>query len=44
MRNKIIVQKMDGYAAKVIEYCEGYSYEQFTAETTVEVYTVIALL
>ena len=33
MRNEIIVQKMAGYAAKVIDYCKGYTYESFAADT-----------
>ena len=33
MRNEIIVQKMAGYAAKVIHYCKGYTYESFAADT-----------
>lgn len=33
MRNEIIVQKMAGYAAKVIDYCKGYTYKSFASDT-----------
>lgn len=33
MRNEIVVQKMAAYVAKVIDYCKGYTYESFAADT-----------
>lgn len=33
MRNNIIVQKMEGYASKVLSYCKGYTYETFSADS-----------
>ena len=32
MRNEIILQKMHRYAEKLIEYCEGYTYDTFIAD------------
>lgn len=29
MRNNIIVQKLIGYITKIMNYCEGYTYNQF---------------
>ncbi len=37
MRNDIIVEKLIGYANRLLQYCEGLTYEQFSADTkTVE--------
>lgn len=37
MRNNIIVEKLIGYSNKLLQYCEGLTYEQFSADTkTVE--------
>ncbi len=33
MKNEIIVQKMMGYTEKIIGYCGGVSYEQFSADS-----------
>ena len=33
MRNDIIVQKLLAYSEKVIGYCEGMDYEQFSADS-----------
>lgn len=33
MRNEIILQKLLGYAEKIIAYCEGYSYDSFIQDT-----------
>lgn len=33
MRNKIILQKLLGYAEKIIAYCKGYSYDSFIKDT-----------
>ena len=33
MRNEIILQKLLGYAQKIIAYCEGYSYDRFIKDT-----------
>ena len=32
MRNEIILQKMHRYAIKLIDYCEGCTYESFIAD------------
>ena len=32
MRNDIVLQKLLVYAEKLIAYCDGYSYESFTAD------------
>lgn len=32
MRNEIVVQKMAGYVAKVLDYCRGYTYDSFAAD------------
>lgn len=37
MRNEIILQKLLGYAEKIISYCKGHSYDSFIKDTkTVE--------
>ena len=33
MRNEIVVQKMAGYVAKVLDYCRGYDYAAFSADS-----------
>ena len=33
MRNEIVLQKMEGYVAKVLNYCMGYTYETFSADS-----------
>ncbi len=33
MRNEIILCKMLGYATKLTDYCSGYTYETFAADT-----------
>ena len=33
MRNEIIVQKLSAYCEKVIGYCAGKDYEQFSADS-----------
>ena len=33
MRNEIIVNKLLAYAEKISRYCEGYSYDEFVADT-----------
>ena len=33
MRNEIIVSKLLGYAEKIINYCDGYTYDSFVADT-----------
>lgn len=33
MKNEIIVQKLMGYTEKIIGYCQGVSYEQFSADS-----------
>lgn len=33
MRNEIILQKLLGYAEKIIAYCKGYSYDSFIKDT-----------
>ena len=33
MKNETVVQKLTAYAEKVIGYCEGVSYDQFTADS-----------
>ena len=33
MKNEIIVQKLMGYTEKIIGYCGGVSYEQFSADS-----------
>lgn len=33
MNNEIIVKKLAAYAEKVIRYCEGVNYEQFSADS-----------
>ena len=33
MRNEVVVQKLNAYAEKIIRYCEGMDYEQFSADT-----------
>lgn len=33
MRNEIIVQKLLSYSEKVIAYCHGLSYDQFSSDT-----------
>lgn len=32
MRNEIIAQKMYRYTVKLMEYCEGYTYDSFIAD------------
>ena len=37
MRNEIVVRKMTAYSQKLLEYCDGYTYEAFKADSkTVE--------
>ncbi len=37
MRDSIIVEKLIGYSKKLLQYCEGLTYEQFSSDTkTVE--------
>ena len=33
MKNEVIVKKLSAYAAKIIGYCEGVTYEQFSADS-----------
>ena len=33
MKNEIIVQKLMGYTEKIIGYCDGVNYAQFSAES-----------
>ena len=33
MRNEIVVQKMAGYVRKVLDYCRGYDYAAFSADS-----------
>ena len=33
MKNEVIVRKLSAYAKKIIGYCEGVSYEQFSADS-----------
>ena len=33
MRNEIIVQKMHMYSVKLLDYCSGYTYDTFVADT-----------
>lgn len=33
MKNEIIVKKLSAYAAKIIGYCKGVTYEQFSADS-----------
>lgn len=33
MRNEVVLQKMHGYAAKLMDYCSGYDYDSFVADT-----------
>ena len=33
MRNEIVVQKMAGYVRKVLDYCRGYDYATFSADS-----------
>lgn len=33
MRNKVIVQKLLAYSEKVIGYCKGMDYEQFSSDS-----------
>lgn len=33
MRNEIILQKLLGYAEKIIAYCDGYTYDGFIKDT-----------
>ena len=33
MRNHIIVEKLAAYAGKLLQYCDGLDYEQFSADT-----------
>lgn len=33
MRNEIIIQKMFRYTTKLMDYCSGYTYERFAADT-----------
>lgn len=33
MRNEIILQKLYGYSGKLVDYCQGYTYESFSADT-----------
>lgn len=33
MRNEIVVQKMAGYVRKVLDYCRGYGYATFSADS-----------
>ncbi len=33
MRNEIVVQKMAGYVAKVLDYCRDYTYDRFAADS-----------
>lgn len=33
MRDEIAIRKMIDHAERVIAYCEGYSYEEFLADT-----------
>ena len=33
MRNEIVVQKMAGYVAKVLNYCQRCTYDSFVADT-----------
>ncbi len=32
MKNEIVIQKMRGYVAKLMDYCSGYTYDSFTAD------------
>lgn len=37
MRNEIVVRKMIAYSQKLLDYCDGYTYEAFKADSkTVE--------
>ena len=33
MRNEIIINKLLAYAEKIINYCEGYDYDSFVADS-----------
>lgn len=33
MRNEIVVQKMADYVRKVLDYCHGYDYATFSADS-----------
>ena len=33
MKNEIIIQKLIGHTRKILGYCEGVTYEQFSADS-----------
>lgn len=33
MRNRILIEKMVGYTAKILAYCHGRSYADFSRDT-----------
>ena len=33
MRNRILIEKMVGYTAKILAYCHGHSYADFSRDT-----------
>ena len=32
MRNSVIIQKLYQYTLKLMDYCDGYTYDSFTAD------------
>lgn len=33
MRNEVIIQKLHGYAVKLLDYCQGYTYDSFRSDS-----------